>query len=202
MALGFAPLAALPIAAAFNETPGRLLASVGVYALTGNTVALRAARRIAAAVGSYTLTGQTLAFTVSVSQASFERVFLTATSATPIFGVRMIQNFDMVAGDHKTLVITVKDADGVAVNIASATIKWQCARSLGKASNISKATGGSGITITDAANGVFTVTLNPSDTNSLVGNFIHEAEVTSSGGTISTVLQGTMKINRPLIEAT
>lgn len=114
----------------------------------------------------------------------------------------MIQNFQMVAGDTKYLVVTVRDADGVAVDLTGAGIKWQCARSFGKASVLSKATGGSGIAITSASGGIFTVTLSPSDTESMGGNYYHEAQVTASDGTISTVMFGTMKVNKALIEST
>ena len=112
----------------------------------------------------------------------------------------MATDFTMFAGDDKTLTVTVLDPDGDAVNITAATIKWQCARSLGKASAISKTTS-SGITITSASGGIFTVALEDTDTEDLSANYQHEAEVTFADGTISTVLSGTMKIIPVLIEA-
>lgn len=113
----------------------------------------------------------------------------------------MTTNFSMTAGDHKTLIVDVVDQSGAAVVITGATIAWRAARSLGKSAVISKTTS-SGITITDGPGGEFSVTLSPSDTNSLVGNYYHEAQVTLSAGTILTVLTGTMKINKALIVAT
>ena len=114
----------------------------------------------------------------------------------------IIQNFTLTAGDTKSLVITVKDNEGVAVDITGASVKWQAARSFGKASAISKATGGSGIVLTNPSTGVFTVTLDADDTEDLKGQFYHEAQVTLADGTIATVLFGTMKINPALIEST
>lgn len=111
----------------------------------------------------------------------------------------MIQNFSMIAGDTRTLVVTVKDPDGDAVSITSATIKWHAARTSSRTAAITKTTGGSGIAITDGAGGIFTVTLDADDTEDLVGNFMHEAEITFADSSISTVLQGTMKINPRLI---
>lgn len=112
-------------------------------------------------------------------------------------------NFSMFAGDDKTLQVTVTDEDGDPVNLTAASIKWQCARSLGKASAISKtATSGGGITITGAATGDFEVTLDDTDTEDLAGTYQHEAEVTFSDGTISTVLSGTMKVIPVVIQAT
>ena len=199
--LGLAPLATVPLAAALNEVTGRVLASSGPYLVSGQAVALRAARKLVAATGSYALTGQSIETILSFSAAAFGRVILVGSTAAPAFGFKMIQNFEMTAGDDKTLVITVRDANGNPVSITGASIKWQCARSFGKASSISKTTS-SGISITDGANGVFAVTLDDTDTESLVGNFIHEAQVTASDGSISTVVSGTMKINKALIEAT
>ena len=55
----------------------------------------------------------------------------------------MATNFVMTAGDDKSLVVYVKDADGAAVVITSATIKWRATKSMGKSASITKATGGS-----------------------------------------------------------
>ena len=189
--LGLSPVAALPLASALNETPNVLLASMGPYVLTGNAVTLYATRKIVPATGSYTLTGQTVNFWRSLSPAALGKLFLTGTNNNRRFGPAMIQNFEMTAGDTKTLVVTVKDSNDDAVAITGAAIKWQCARSFGKASSISKATGGSGIVITDGPNGQFTVTLDADDTEDLVGNFYHEAQVTATDDTVSTVLFGT-----------
>ena len=113
----------------------------------------------------------------------------------------MSTDFKMYQGDTKVLTVTVKDKVGNAVAITSATIKWQASRSKGKTPDISKTTS-SGISITDGANGVFTVTLNASDTESLEGSYYHEAEVIFSDSTVSTVLSGSMVIIPVLIAAT
>ena len=113
----------------------------------------------------------------------------------------MSTDFRMYQGDSKTLSITVKDKDGDVVVITGATIKWQASRSYGKTADISKTTS-SGISITDGPNGVFEVTLDASDTESLEGEYYHEAEITFSDSTISTVLAGRMNITPVLIAAT
>lgn len=199
--LGNHPLAGSPVAAIYTRLPGAILAEYGTYTLTGTAVSLRFVRKLQAAVGAYVLTGQDVAFILSFSQVAINRVTLVGTTAILASGVSMISNFMMTAGDTKTLVVTTKDASGNAVNITGSSIKWQAARSMGKASVLSKSTS-SGIQITDGANGEFTVTLNPSDTEDLIGNYYHEAQITAADGTISTVLFGTMKINPALIEAT
>lgn len=196
--LGFHPLAGAPIAAIYITLPSGLLATAGTFTLSGNDITLSFIRKVPAAVGAFTLTGKDIDFILSISQESFFRTLLVGSTANTITGFKMITNFMMVAGDSKTLVVTVKDAEGVAVNITGSTIKWRAARSFGKAAVISKTTS-SGIQITDGANGQFTVTLSTSDTDDLLGVYYHEAEVTASDGTISTVLSGTMKINPALI---
>lgn len=196
--LGFDPLAGKPLAAISATLPSGIVPERGLFVLTGNAVDLYRNRTVVADVGGFTLSGQSVGFILSISQASFYRTLLVGSTAARTTGFKMITNFMMVAGDSKTLVISVKDAEGVAVNITDATVKWRAARSFGKTAVISKLTD-SGIQITDGPNGQFTVTLDPTDTDELKGTYYHEAEVTFSDGTISTVLSGTMKINPALI---
>lgn len=198
--LGFRPLAAAPLLGSSATITASVFGWTGYYTLSGQAVALRAARRITFDQGTYTLSGQTIDFVVSLSQEALYRTLLTGTGSLRTNGYKMITNFTMTAGDYKTLVITIKDAEGTAVNISGATIKWQCGRSFGKASTLSKSTS-SGIQITDGANGQYTVTLDASDTDSMSGTYYHESEMTLSG-IKTTVLVGTMKVIPALIEAT
>lgn len=110
------------------------------------------------------------------------------------------QNIAMVQGDNKVLSITVTDAAGAAVDLTDATIRWHMSKSVNKRpAALEKATG-SGITITDAANGVFTVTLDSADTESLRGLFYHEVEVIDGSGNVSTVTKGKITIHPALIK--
>lgn len=197
------PFAGLPFAAIDEELFSGLAVEIGSYTISGNAVALRVGYKIPATFGSYSFSGKDIEFTLSVSQAAIHQIPLVGSTSIRTSGFKMITNFVMTAGDNKILVVTVRDANASPVNITGSTIKWQCARSYGKASVISKSTAtDDGILITDGANGRFTVTLNADDTEDLVGNFVHEAQVTATDGTISTVLKGTMKVNPALIEAT
>jgi hypothetical protein len=58
---------------------------------------------------------------------------------------------------------------------------------------------GSGITVTDAPNGVLRVDIDPIDTATASGAFYHELEVIDSAGDIQTVLKGTMTVIKSLI---
>ncbi len=106
------------------------------------------------------------------------------------------QDFTMWQGEDKILEVTVKDESDVVVNLTGATIKWVLAPTVDGTVSITKETGGSGIVITDATNGVFQVTINAADTASLEGTFYHEAEVTSSASKVSKVLIGKVIIRR------
>lgn len=82
---------------------------------------------------------------------------------------------------------TVTDEAGAAVNLTSATIKWQLKAGIGETALITKTTS-SGITITDAAAGKFTVDIANEDTAGLdPGTYKHEAVVVDSSGEAVTL---------------
>lgn len=200
--LGFQPLSDRPLADIRGDLYSGLTPEEGVFTLSGGDVGLLIDRVLKADIGGYTLSGIDIQFILSISQAAVNQVILVGSVSTKIRGFKMIPNFTMVAGDTKELIVSVRTTNGSAVNISGAEIKWQCARSHGKPSVLSKDTTNLGVTITDGPNGIFKVSLDPEDTEDLRGTFFHEAQVTFSDGTISTVLTGTMKVNAPLIEAT
>lgn len=109
-------------------------------------------------------------------------------------------DFTMFAGDSKTLEVTVKDADGVVVDITGATIRWSLARSVNSTPALLQKAVGSGITITDGPNGRFDVALANADTETLSDAYYHEAEVILLDGTIATVVSGAVTIKRTLIK--
>lgn len=112
----------------------------------------------------------------------------------------MSNDFTMFAGDSRTITVTVKNDQGAAVDITGATLKWQAAPSVSGAAVISK-TSGSGIDLTSPSTGVFTITLDGADTDALgEGVFYHEAEMVLAGDT-STVLTGSMVVEKTLIRA-
>jgi hypothetical protein len=109
------------------------------------------------------------------------------------------RDFSMFAGDSKTLSVSVTEqADGAPTNITGATISWQAVRSLRKTVVITKSTS-DGITISSGSGGTFDITLDPSDTASLRGDYYHEAQITFTTGEVSTVLRGVMTVEPALI---
>src|SRR5262245_56542261 len=100
----------------------------------------------------------------------------------------MACDFEMFAGDSKTLRVTVKDDAGQPVDLANAEIRFEMARYAGSAPLVVKSLG-DGITIIDQSAGRFDVALLPADTEELRGCYYYEAELTNLD-IVSTVLTG------------
>ena len=108
------------------------------------------------------------------------------------------QDFSMIAGDTKVLTVTVRDpSTGDPVSIVDASITWKASKSVGRTVVLTKTTA-AGISITDGANGVFTITLAAANTVGFSGSYIHEAKVTFSDGTVQRVLRGMMHVEPAL----
>lgn len=98
------------------------------------------------------------------------------------------------AGDSLTIQITVTDSSGNALDLSGASIEWVLTETHDRTRLIEKTTENGGISITDAANGVFEIYVQPQDTADLTGDFDHEAEVTDAGGNVVTVTSGIISI--------
>jgi hypothetical protein len=114
----------------------------------------------------------------------------------------MASDFEMFAGDTREIVFTVKDQDGIAVNLTSAVVLWKMAQSSWKIDLdavvvVSKTSGAGQITL---GNGTFTVHLMSPDTVDLEGSYYHEAQITLADGTIGTPVTGKIKVRPNLIE--
>lgn len=98
------------------------------------------------------------------------------------------QHFEIIAGDSLTLKITATvKSTGAAMDLTGAAIKWTA----NLTTPVSK-TVGSGITITNAAGGLFEIAIDAGDLTE-VGDFAHQCQVTI-GGVVSTVMEGTVRI--------
>ena len=91
----------------------------------------------------------------------------------------------MVSGDTKILNITAQTSTGTALNLNGATITWQLFPLGGGTALVTKSIG-SGITVTDASNGVFQVKIDPADTASLAGSYNHEVQIVDTDGNVLT----------------
>jgi hypothetical protein len=113
----------------------------------------------------------------------------------------MSANFQIFAGDRMRLLVTVADPMSAPVDLGAASeIRWQLARGVEGPALIAKSLG-AGVTVLDAAAGLFEVLLAPADTAALSGEFHHEAEIVDPDGP-ATVLYGRAIIKPTLIPET
>ena len=92
----------------------------------------------------------------------------------------------MDAGDDLNIVYTVQDETGAALGLTGSSVTWKALVSGTTTAAVSKATGGSGITLTTPGSGVLTVDLDPSDTSSLSGTFVIEGKITDASSNVYT----------------
>lgn len=104
------------------------------------------------------------------------------------------QNFEMFQGDTKRLRVSVTDDNNVAFPLTNCTINWVTYKQTSKQVVLQKTTGGGGITVEDESGGIIVILLEPEDTETLLGQFTHEGELTDGTGTISTIFIGSVKI--------
>jgi hypothetical protein len=106
------------------------------------------------------------------------------------------QNISMYASESKIVGFTAKDNNtGLPIDLSGATIKWAMRNSNHKTNDLYKDLA-SGIGVTDAAAGKFTVTFNPIDTATLSGDFIHQAEVVDASGKESIITEGKVTVSK------
>ncbi len=107
----------------------------------------------------------------------------------------------MRRGTTLSLPVEARNEDGSVIDLTGLTataIAWRIGTDDRRATRITK-TIGSGVTITDAAAGKFTLRLDPADTADLRPDlYAHAAEVTESGGDVTTVLRGCLDLKRDL----
>jgi hypothetical protein len=108
-------------------------------------------------------------------------------------------NFAMHSGDSKDIVVSVLDESDQVVPITGASVVFILSKSEWSAALVTKATG-SGIVITDGPGGVLTVSLDPADTEDLVGTHYFEIELTDAGAKVSTIVVGRIDIRKNVIE--
>jgi len=115
-------------------------------------------------------------------------------------------DWDMHSGDHKNLVVTVKNSAGAIVPLTGALeVKFQMSKKTdtGFSSTValSKAlsAGITEIELTDPVNGVMAIKFVPADTGALKGEYYYEIEVEDATNNVATVLIGTLTILKDLV---
>lgn len=110
----------------------------------------------------------------------------------------------MYANNKRTLRFTITDEDAggsTPLDLTGYTAKWAISKEEGKTTPIlEKATGGNGITVTDAANGELEVALDPEDTVSLKPQaYYMELEVFDGSNDGLVVATGTLTIKANIV---
>lgn len=102
------------------------------------------------------------------------------------------QNFEMYAGDSKNIIVSVMDGGARPLDITGSSVKWILKPTQpASAILITKSTPEITLDVYTA-----TIKLLPEDTENLAGNYYHEAELTDQIGNVSTIMVGSVKINR------
>ncbi len=99
------------------------------------------------------------------------------------------QNIDIYKGDTKIVVVDVLDSSSIPVDITNCIINYVVYRMTPGTVVLNKTTS-SGIAMTIPANGIFEISLDPIDTENLLGYYLHECELTDIAGNISTIFTG------------
>jgi hypothetical protein len=109
------------------------------------------------------------------------------------------QNFEMWAGDAKTVAIAVTDAAGAVVNLTGMTITWSLSRHPSKTpALVTKTIANGGISVPTPTTGIFNVSLVAADTSALDGLYYHEAKIRDAQNADTTVATGYATINKRL----
>jgi hypothetical protein len=109
------------------------------------------------------------------------------------------QDFYIYVGDTRSLVITVQDNSGSPVNLTGATIKWVLVKD-DQAVLFKDNQSNGGVSITNAANGQCTLSIQAKDTISLTpGAYIHEARMIDSSGNSSIIFTGNVTVQKSFV---
>jgi len=108
----------------------------------------------------------------------------------------MRRNLDFIRGQTESFSGVLRDASG-AVDLTSAVLTWQMGTVDGCQTKL-ELDETDGISVTDAANGKWTITIDPSDTSSIVpGLYIHQGEAVIGTATYN-LTSGRVRLRKDL----
>jgi hypothetical protein len=96
-------------------------------------------------------------------------------------------------GDSLELIVDV-DEDGSDKDLTQASVSWTVAHRLGASPTLSDSDSGVSASVTDAAAGEVTVTIDSGVTDGLAGRYQHELRVTDLNGDTAVVAEGRFRI--------
>jgi len=111
------------------------------------------------------------------------------------------QDFELVSGNDKTLNFTTLDKDGKVVDLTGAILIWAMSRTAANKTRLITYTSPTNVVITDAAKGLFSVSIQAADTEGLSGaDYYHEVRLVNAGGLKITLVIGTMTLLDNIID--
>jgi hypothetical protein len=112
------------------------------------------------------------------------------------------QDFQLYAGDDRVLSCSVVDSTGAAQSLVGITsLIWTLRTAPGATALLTKGIG-TGITVTNAAGGLYTIALDTLNTATLSGRYYHKAVLTDSVADITTIMEGWVTIEPCRVYAT
>lgn len=107
-----------------------------------------------------------------------------------------LQNLEMFAGEDRVFPLAARDASNAPVNLVGSTVAWYVGRTYPcvRYPLITKSA-----TLTTPASGLFSVSLDPGDTQYMAGEFVHEARATDGSGNVTVVCKGSLVIRAAMV---
>jgi hypothetical protein len=96
-------------------------------------------------------------------------------------------------GDSLEVIVSV-DEDGADKDLSQATVSWTVAHRSGATPTLADTDSGVSASVTDAATGEVTVTIDSGVTDGLAGRYQHELRVTDLNGDTAVVAEGRFRI--------
>ena len=108
------------------------------------------------------------------------------------------EHIDVFAGEDRTTTLHARDSSNAVANLTGKTIAWYIGRSPWRPDTSTAIITKTGTTVTASA-GTFTVSVAPSDTQYLNGDYEHMAFTTDGSGNVAVVCQGRFRIRPQLV---
>ncbi len=106
-------------------------------------------------------------------------------------------DLELIRGDSQIFTITVRDSNGVVVNLTGAYLWFRAKRKMSDVDEdavITKTTG-AGIVVTNAAGGIATISISTANTDGLMpGSYRYDVQVKDAANEVNTVLRGRLRV--------
>ncbi|MBS0219142.1 MAG: hypothetical protein JSR91_00220 [Proteobacteria bacterium] len=109
-----------------------------------------------------------------------------------------MQDIEVFAGENRTLALAARDASNLPVDLTGSTVAWYVGRGPRWPCNVHPLITKTA-TLTTPASGLFSVAVDPSDTQYAQGDFAHEAHMTDADGNVTMVCMGRFRVRPAMV---